>query len=156
MWGVSMASPWSGADCRTAVGGSVVALHSGVRVVWPAVAGCCTPQDPQQALVVSLARWHMRWFLALAQRAHLRMESYSDTPVGLLEVHADQPPTLVRVVLSPAIRCTGAQQPGAEQIMAIHAAARAQCALSNGIDIVVRNPYLPSARNPGMAPWLSH
>jgi organic hydroperoxide reductase OsmC/OhrA len=79
----------------------------------------------------------MRWFLALAQRQKLCVESYRDSPEGVLEVKGLKQPIITKVMLHPEVRFRGPLQPDDTQVLGIHAAAHAQCKLSSGIEIVV-------------------
>lgn len=132
------------------------------ELVWPPAAqpahASRTPEDPQCALVASLSRWHMRWFLALAQRQKYGVESYRDSPVGLLQADEKKQLKLIRITLQPQVQFRAASQPDLAQIMDIHAAARAQCALSNGVDIVLLPPceridVVPICESGGSGLW---
>ena len=115
-----------------------------IELVWPCAAVDTRVRrhrdDSQRVLVASLSRWHMRWFLALAERQKYTVESYRDRPLGLLVTNGLRPQKLVRVTLQPRVRFLGIHQPSAAQVKAIHAAARAQCALGNGIEMEVCYP----------------
>ena len=116
-------------------------LQYSTDIVWPQRASrACAGSLPAQApcaLVASLSRWHMRWFLALCERQKYCVESYRDTPIGSLESDGWKQLTLTQVVLRPQVRFAGTRQPDTTSILDIHAAALAQCVLFGGVEIVL-------------------
>ena len=116
-------------------------VHYSTQLIWTPVPGQrplkSTESSASHALVASLGRWHMRWFLALAARQQLRVAHYSDTPAGWLDSDGLARLTLLRLRLQPKVRFAGDVQPDAAHIEALHTAAQAQCQLGNGIEVEI-------------------
>jgi len=93
--------------------------------------------DPEEAFVASLSSCHMLWFLSLAARKGLVVESYEDRAVGRLERNDRGKMAMSRVVLRPAVRYAGTTQPTPEDVRALHEAAHHECFIANSVTTVV-------------------
>jgi organic hydroperoxide reductase OsmC/OhrA len=93
--------------------------------------------DPEEAFVASLSSCHMLWFLSLAARKGLVVESYEDHAVGRLERNDRGKMAMSRVVLRPTIRYAGTTQPTPEDVRALHEAAHHECFIANSVTTVV-------------------
>ncbi len=94
----------------------------------PAVAGV----DPEQAFVASLSACHMLWFLALASKAGLVAERYSDDASGVLERNAAGKMAMTRVTLRPDT-LFAAPAPSAAALLALHHKAHEHCFIANSV-----------------------
>jgi organic hydroperoxide reductase OsmC/OhrA len=93
---------------------------------------------PEEALVVSLSSSHMRWFLSLAARRGLVVESYRDEALGVLGENQLGHMAVTRVTLRPEARFGGAKLPTREDVVALHDDAHDQCFLAHSVKTDVR------------------
>jgi len=89
--------------------------------------------DPEEALVAALSGCHMLFFLSLAARQGYIVDSYRDAAVGTMEPDADGKKSMTRIALRPAIAFSGARQPDAAALAALHHEAHALCYIANSI-----------------------
>ena len=92
--------------------------------------------DPEEAFVAALSSCHMLWFLSLARKRGLVVDSYDDQAVGTLEANADGRMAMTRVVLRPRITWTG-EHPDDDAVTALHDAAHHACYIANSVTTVV-------------------
>ena len=59
--------------------------------------------DPEELFVASLAQCHMLWFLDLAQRVGVVVESYDDQAEGVLARNASGQKVITKVTLRPRV-----------------------------------------------------
>jgi organic hydroperoxide reductase OsmC/OhrA len=88
--------------------------------------------DPEEAFVASLSSCHMLWFLGLAARQGIVVDSYSDTAQGLMARNAEGQEAITKVTLRPLV-VISAGQASDERIAALHHAAHASCFLANSV-----------------------
>jgi organic hydroperoxide reductase OsmC/OhrA len=93
---------------------------------------------PEEALVVSLSSSHMLWFLSLAARRGLVVESYRDEALGVLGENQLGHMAVTRVTLRPEARFGGAKLPTREDVVALHDDAHDQCFLAHSVKTDVR------------------
>lgn len=95
--------------------------------------------DPEEAVVAATSSCHMLFFLSIAAARGLVVDSYEDTPYGLLgqDVHGRM--ALTRIVLRPRVTFSGEQQPKAAELSQLHQEAHECCYIANTIrsEIVV-------------------
>lgn len=89
--------------------------------------------DPEEAFVAALSSCHMLFFLYLAQKRGLVVDSYRDEAVGLMTPNARGKLYVSAVTLDPAIVFGGELEPDAADIAALHHAAHAECYLANSV-----------------------
>ncbi|HSC83921.1 MAG TPA: OsmC family protein [Pseudomonas sp.] len=97
-----------------------------------------TAVDPEEAFVASLSSCHMLWFLSLAAEAGFCVDDYRDQAEGRMGRNAAGKLAMTRVTLRPAVRFSGATQPSAAQLEALHHAAHEQCFIANSVHSEVR------------------
>jgi organic hydroperoxide reductase OsmC/OhrA len=85
--------------------------------------------DPEELFVASLAQCHMLWFLDLARRAGVTIESYEDAAEGILAKNSDGMTVMTRVTLRP--RVLGDATP--DQLTDLHHRAHAVCFIANSV-----------------------
>ena len=93
--------------------------------------------DPEEAFVASLSSCHMLWFLSIAARRGVVVESYTDDAIGHMEKNVQGRLSMTRVVLRPDIRFGGEQPPTAGQVTEMHDQAHRECFLANSVRTVV-------------------
>src|SRR6186713_843254 len=99
----------------------------------PAYLGNPQRVDPEAALVAALSSCHMLTFLALAANKGFVLDSYEDDAVGHLEKNAAGKMAVTRVDLRPKITFSGAKQPTAADLDALHDKAHKECFIANSV-----------------------
>jgi len=94
--------------------------------------------DPEEAFVASLASCHMLFFLSIAAKRGLLVESYRDEAVGVMEKGASGKHWMSRVTLRPAIVFGGGRRPDRDEILAIHHEAHEECFIARSVRSEVR------------------
>jgi organic hydroperoxide reductase OsmC/OhrA len=89
--------------------------------------------DPEEAFVASVSSCHMLWFLLLAVKAGLIVDSYSDEAVGVMEKNLEGKLAITRITLRPKIVFAGAKSPSAAEIDALHHKAHEECFIANSV-----------------------
>lgn len=89
--------------------------------------------DPEEAVVAAAASCHMLFFLSLAAARSLLVESYNDTPYGVLDHDIHGRMALIRIHLRPQIVFGGDNIPTASQIAQIHELAHESCYIANSL-----------------------
>jgi organic hydroperoxide reductase OsmC/OhrA len=93
--------------------------------------------DPEEAFVAALSSCHMLWFLSIAARRKLIVESYEDNAEGVMGKNADGRVAMTKVTLRPWVRFGGDRSPSDEEIDAIHHEAHEKCFIANSVKTVV-------------------
>jgi organic hydroperoxide reductase OsmC/OhrA len=143
---------------------TVPASSSPLSVPLPMSNPACV--DPEEALVASASSCHMLFFLALAAQKGLVVDEYRDEASGTLGRDERGRLAMREIRLRPAIRFSGASQPGADELAALHHEAHEQCYVANSLkaEIIVETapdvPVFPLqghqlVRPPASAPRLS-
>jgi organic hydroperoxide reductase OsmC/OhrA len=88
--------------------------------------------DPDEAFVASLASCHMLFFVDLARRAGLVVDSYVDEAEGVLEKRDDGKMWMSEVTLRPKIDWYG-DAPDEAAIADLHHKAHDQCFIANSV-----------------------
>ncbi len=94
--------------------------------------------DPEEAFVAALSSCHMLWFLDLAARAGLVVDSYRDEAMGTLAKDAEGRNAMTEVVLRPDVRFAPGVPPDAGQLQALHHKAHQLCYIANSVRTGVR------------------
>ena len=90
-----------------------------------------------EALVLSLARCYLRWFLAIATRRKHEVEGYSDHPVGVIDPSLRGASQLLTLTLSPTVRFRATALPDSRALAALHREAMRSAILANGVTTTV-------------------
>lgn len=95
--------------------------------------------DPEEALVAAASSCHMLVFLWLACKQGYTVDSYSDQAVGIMDKNGKGKLAITLITLRPQIVFSGAQQPSAAQLDALHHQAHDGCYIANSLacDIIV-------------------
>lgn len=118
-------------------GGIEVPASSSPHVI-PLPMSVAEAVDPEEAFVASLSSCHMLWFLSMAQQRKLVVDSYRDEAVGLLARDASGRLAMTLVTLHPDVRFASETNPTAEDVVALHEQAHAQCFIARSVKSVVR------------------
>jgi organic hydroperoxide reductase OsmC/OhrA len=118
--------------------GGVQVPASASPLVVPAPHSVAAAVDPEEAFVASLSSCHMLWFLALAARAGLVVDSYRDEAVGTMARNAEGRLAMTLVVLRPAVGFGGGRQPLPAELARLHHAAHEECYIASSVKTEVR------------------
>jgi organic hydroperoxide reductase OsmC/OhrA len=94
--------------------------------------------DPEEAFVASLSSCHMLWFLSIAAQQGYCVDAYDDEAAGRMGPDADGRLAMLEVTLRPSVRFSGAAQPDAAQLDALHHEAHEQCFIARSVRATVR------------------
>ena len=118
-------------------GGVEVPASSSLHVV-PLPMSVAAAVDPEEAFVASLSSCHMLWFLHLAARRGLVVDSYRDEAIGVMSKDAAGKLAMTRVTLRPHVRFGGSKLPTAEDVAVIHHHAHEECFIARSVKTEVR------------------
>jgi len=126
-------------------GGIEVPASASPHVV-PAPYSVAAAVDPEEAFVASLSSCHMLWFLSLAAKRGLLVDSYSDEATGRMGPDGQGRLAMLEVTLRPAVAFGGADQPADLEVEELHHAAHSECFIANSVKTSIRCvPILSSA-----------
>jgi organic hydroperoxide reductase OsmC/OhrA len=117
-------------------GGAVVRASASPHVV-PAPLSDPAAVDPEEAFVASLSSCHMLWFLSLAAKRGLVVDSYVDEAVGAMAPNAEGKLAITRVTLRPVVRFSGPRAPAPDELRELHHLAHEECFLARSVRTVV-------------------
>lgn len=89
--------------------------------------------DPEEAFIASLSSCHMLWFLSLAARAGLCVDTYSDAATGLMGRNAAGKTAMLRVNLHPRVSFGNSRRPTTAEFLELHHKAHAECFIANSV-----------------------
>lgn len=89
--------------------------------------------DPEEAFVAALSSCHMLFFLAIAARRGVTVDSYRDSAVGYLDKDECDRMVMTKVVLRPEATYSGDKQPTRKQIDHFHERAHKLCFIANSV-----------------------
>ena len=89
--------------------------------------------DPEEMLVAAVASCHMLWFLDLARRAGLEIESYADKAEGEMGRTGPGKMAIVKVILRPEVSFAG-EAPEPAALDALHHDAHERCFIANSLN----------------------
>ncbi len=113
-------------------GGVEVPASSSPHVV-PVPLSVAAAVDPEEAFVASLSSCHMLWFLSIAAKRRLRVDSYRDEAVGLMAQDESGRMSMTRVTLRPEVRFGGGALPTPQEVTAMHHLAHEQCFIARSV-----------------------
>ena len=112
-------------------GGAIVQASSSPQIV-PLPMSVEANVDPEEAFIASLSSCHMLFFLSIAAKHRLVVESYIDKAAGVVEKDNLGKTSMTRVTLRPKITFTG-KQPMPDQLRAMHDKAHELCFIANSV-----------------------
>lgn len=89
--------------------------------------------DPEEAFVAALSSCHMLFFLSLAAKAGLLVNSYVDEATGVMGKNAEGRMAMTRVLLRPRIEYAGDTPPDDAQVGELHHRAHGLCFIANSV-----------------------
>lgn len=89
--------------------------------------------DPEEAFVASLASCHLLWFLSIAADQGYCVDRYEDPAEGVLARNAQGRFAMTRVTLRPHCWFSGAKQPDAAALSALHHQAHEACFIAQSV-----------------------
>jgi organic hydroperoxide reductase OsmC/OhrA len=95
--------------------------------------------DPEEALVAAASSCHMLFFLSYASKEGFTIDRYTDNAVGIMEKNTLGKMAITRITLRPQIIFSGAHQPDAQELEALHHRSHEDCYIANSLraDIVI-------------------
>jgi organic hydroperoxide reductase OsmC/OhrA len=117
-------------------GGTEVPASSSPHVVRPPLSEPAAV-DPEEAFVAALSSCHMLWFLALAAKQGLVVETYTDAAVAEMGRNANGKTFVSRITLRPTV-VFAEPKPSAEQFESLHRRAHEECYIANSVNSEVR------------------
>lgn len=100
----------------------------------PAFRGDASRYNPEELLVAALSSCHMLWYLHLCADAGIVVESYEDSPVGLM-IEERGEGQFTRVTLAPRVTIRAGDS---EQAHALHQEAHRLCFIARSVNFPVQ------------------
>ncbi|WP_223668881.1 OsmC family protein [Kangiella shandongensis] len=113
-------------------GGAVVEASSSPHIV-PLPHSVESNVDPEEAFVASLSSCHMLFFLSIAAKKRLVVDSYEDEAVGVMGKDEQGKEFVETVTLKPKAVFSGEKQPSAEVLEKMHHQAHELCFIANSV-----------------------
>lgn len=113
-------------------GGAVVPASSSPHIV-PLPYSVEANVDPEEAFIASLSSCHMLFFLSIAAKNKLIVNSYEDKAEGIMEKDAQGNVSITKVTLKPKTIFAKNTQPTIELLEQIHHQAHQQCFIANSV-----------------------
>ena len=117
-------------------GGAVVEASSSPHIV-PLPYSVEANVDPEEAFVASISSCHMLFFLSIAAKKRLVVDSYEDQAVGVMGKDTDGKDFVEQVTLKPKVVFSDGpsekKPPSAEVLEKIHHQAHEMCFIANSI-----------------------
>ncbi|GAA5131892.1 OsmC family protein [Alloalcanivorax gelatiniphagus] len=110
----------------TFAGGEVVQASSS-----PELFGSTNRVNPDEAVIAATASCHMLTFLSIAAKQRLKVLSYVDRPVGVVEKNEDGRMAITRIDLRPRVVFDSEVEPAA--LKKLHDAAHRNCFVANSL-----------------------
>lgn len=111
--------------------GTTVAASASPHIV-PLPYSIAKNVDPEEAFIASLSSCHMLFFLSIAAKKKIVVDSYNDIAKGVLEKNENNRMAMTRVILNPKVIFSG-NQPSLDVIKKIHHLAHQECFIANSV-----------------------
>lgn len=89
--------------------------------------------DPEEAFIAAVSSCHMLWYLSLAARQGLVVESYDDEAVGIMTKNDNGELWISSIKLNPQIAYGGERSPTPAEEERLHHLAHERCFIANSI-----------------------
>jgi len=100
--------------------------------------------DPEEAFVASLSSCHMLFFLSIAAKYQLVVQSYEDNAEGIMAKDENNKIAMTKVALNPKVTFAEHTQLTNELLEKIHHQAHEQCFIANSVKTeIVTNIVTP-------------
>ena len=113
-------------------GGAVIEASSSPHIV-PLPYSVEANVDPEEAFVASLSSCHMLFFLSIAAKKRLIVDSYEDNAVGVMGKDNKGRAFVETVTLKPKAIFSGDKQPSREMLEKMHHQAHELCFIANSV-----------------------
>lgn len=113
-------------------GGTVVPASSSPHIV-PLPFSVEANVDPEEAFVASLSSCHMLFFLSIAAKKQLVVESYIDNAFCVLEKDESGKLVISKAVLRPEVTFANDIEVSHEKLRKIHSLAHEKCFIANSV-----------------------
>lgn len=113
-------------------GGAIVEASSSPHIV-PLPYSVESNVDPEEAFVASLSSCHMLFFLSIAAKKRLIVDSYDDEAVGTMGKDSEGREFVETVTLKPKAVFSGEKQPTEEVLEKMHHQAHELCFIANSV-----------------------
>ncbi len=90
--------------------------------------------DPEEAFLSSVSSCHMLFFLSIAARKKLVIDSYQDTPIAIMGKNENGKMAVQSITLQPKVVFGEGKAPNEKTLNRIHQIAHANCFLANSIN----------------------
>lgn len=87
--------------------------------------------DPEELFVAALASCHMLFFLDFARRGGFVVDSYVDTPEGVLAKNAEGKMAMTKITLKPRVEWSGDKRPNAAEVADLNHKSHEACFIAN-------------------------
>jgi organic hydroperoxide reductase OsmC/OhrA len=94
--------------------------------------------DPEEAFVSALSSCHMLWFLSIAGKHKLCVDSYVDKAIGVMDMDAGGKMAMTVVTLRPEVTFSGVRLPTREEFEKLHHEAHEACFIASSVKTEVR------------------
>jgi organic hydroperoxide reductase OsmC/OhrA len=89
--------------------------------------------DPEEAFVASLSSCHMLWFLSIAAKSNLCVDSYFDEAWGTMGKDNSGRLFIAHVLLQPKTLFSGNRLPTENELILMHEEAHKECFIANSV-----------------------
>lgn len=113
-------------------GGATVPASSSPHVV-PLPYSVEANVDPEEAFIASISSCHMLFFLSIAAKNKLIIESYEDKAEGIMSKDSQGNISITKVTLKPRVIFAAQAQPAYELLEKMHHQAHQQCFIANSV-----------------------
>ncbi|MGS0498456.1 peroxiredoxin [Pseudoalteromonas sp. S1727] len=124
-------------------GGLSVAASSSPHIV-PLPYSVVENVDPEEAFIASLSSCHMLFFLSIVAKHQIKIDSYIDNAVGVMEKDNQGRMAMTQVTLKPAVKPAAGHKLSLAQLESFHHQAHELCFIANSVktNIVTEIDYL--------------
>ncbi|KPH93113.1 peroxiredoxin [Pseudoalteromonas porphyrae] len=113
-------------------GGLSVAASSSPHIV-PLPYSVAENVDPEEAFIASLSSCHMLFFLSIAAKHKIKIDSYIDNAVGVMEKDDAGKVAMTLVTLKPKVTPSEGQALSFEELESFHHQAHELCFIANSV-----------------------
>jgi len=89
--------------------------------------------DPEEAFIASLSSCHMLFFLSIAAKRRMVVDTYVDNAVGVMAHDSEGKIAMTKVTLRPEVIFSGDRKPTFEQLEKMHHQSHQQCFIANSV-----------------------
>ncbi|TQV76488.1 OsmC family peroxiredoxin [Aliikangiella marina] len=89
--------------------------------------------DPEEAFAAALSSCHMLFFLSIASKRKIQVESYTDKAEAIMENNSQGKMVISKVILKPQIAFSGEKIPTQAEVDRLHHLAHESCFLANSV-----------------------